>query len=454
MSTKVKRSYVKNIKSIEEFEATFNGMSAYIVAGNGKGKTTFLRILFDRINGETNNANILRRKDENGIAEIEFTDNNILRYTITPDGKEKLSFIYNGIEVKATKEILERYSSNVFNIDRFINAQPKEKQELLYKYFNIDIQEEKKALKDLISERRLFKNIIEEKGNVLKNINIHQREINVDELIKQRDSILQDYENKVNEINAQNKKNKEKYDQDFNKLFEQMLRYNDQQDVNRNKQEYISNAIIYLNKFLELETNDRIRAIVEEITDIFKTIPDPKEKKTIEQLKSYLGEFKEIPLPPKPDVSKIEKDIEEAKAFNMSLEKSKYQYETLKQEYDKLIVELNKTEDKIKAIEALIASKLKSANIPEGITFEEDTVLYKGYEISRKYLSQSELYILALKIGSMNLKELRTMYFDCSTLDKNSMAEILDFAVRNDLQLLIEKPDYESGELHYEVITN
>ena len=44
------------------------------------------------------------------------------------------------------------------------------------------------------------------------------------------------------------------------------------------------------------------------------------------------------------------------------------------------------------------------------------------------------------------------MHFDASFLDKNSLAEIQLWANENDLQLLIERPDYDGGDIQYKII--
>jgi hypothetical protein len=37
-------------------------------------------------------------------------------------------------------------------------------------------------------------------------------------------------------------------------------------------------------------------------------------------------------------------------------------------------------------------------------------------------------------------------------LDKNSLLEIEKWAVENDLQLLIERPDFDGGEIEYQIL--
>jgi hypothetical protein len=64
------------------------------------------------------------------------------------------------------------------------------------------------------------------------------------------------------------------------------------------------------------------------------------------------------------------------------------------------------------------------------------------------------LYIAGLKLASMNLGELKTVHFEASALDKKSLEEVERFANQIGLQLLIERPDYNGGEISYQLITN
>jgi hypothetical protein len=44
------------------------------------------------------------------------------------------------------------------------------------------------------------------------------------------------------------------------------------------------------------------------------------------------------------------------------------------------------------------------------------------------------------------------MHFDASFLDNNSLREVQEWAESKDLQLLIERPDMEGGDITYEII--
>lgn len=90
--------------------------------------------------------------------------------------------------------------------------------------------------------------------------------------------------------------------------------------------------------------------------------------------------------------------------------------------------------------------------MPEGIEITTDGILVDGFPLDRNQISTSKLYTSALKIASINLGEVRTLYFDASFLDRNTLTEIEQWAHANDLQLLIERPDWEGNEIRYEIL--
>lgn len=75
-----------------------------------------------------------------------------------------------------------------------------------------------------------------------------------------------------------------------------------------------------------------------------------------------------------------------------------------------------------------------------------------GFPLDRNQLSTSKLYTAALRIASMNLGEVKTLYFDASFLDNNSLRDIYQWAEAQDLQLLIERPDLDGGDIEYQLI--
>jgi hypothetical protein len=106
----------------------------------------------------------------------------------------------------------------------------------------------------------------------------------------------------------------------------------------------------------------------------------------------------------------------------------------------------------VKTIETERMNMIKSAKMPEGFGFSEDGITYNGLSFTREQLSSSGIYIAALKLAAMTLGDVRTLHFDASFLDKISLADIEAWAITEDLQLLIERPDFEGGEIEYQLL--
>jgi hypothetical protein len=108
----------------------------------------------------------------------------------------------------------------------------------------------------------------------------------------------------------------------------------------------------------------------------------------------------------------------------------------------------------VKKIEAERQAMIESAKFPEGISITADGITIDGFALDRNQISTSKLYTTALRIAAMNMGEVRTLYFDASFLDNKTLAGIEKWAQENDLQLLIEMPDREGGEISYELVEN
>jgi hypothetical protein len=77
---------------------------------------------------------------------------------------------------------------------------------------------------------------------------------------------------------------------------------------------------------------------------------------------------------------------------------------------------------------------------------------YEGFALDKNQLSKSAIYIAALKLGAMVVGEVRCLYFDASSLDNNNLSKVQKWAEGKGLQLLIERPDFDGGDITYELI--
>ena len=116
------------------------------------------------------------------------------------------------------------------------------------------------------------------------------------------------------------------------------------------------------------------------------------------------------------------------------------------------IKEVEKAENLVKDILKEKEDIIKASKLPQGFEITDDGITYTGLPFTKEQLSSSRIYIGALKLAAMAVGRVRTLHFDASFLDKNSLQEIENWAKQNDLQLLIERPDFEGGEIEYHII--
>jgi hypothetical protein len=140
----------------------------------------------------------------------------------------------------------------------------------------------------------------------------------------------------------------------------------------------------------------------------------------------------------------LQQKIEDIKNNNFAIKRR----EELKKASDNYF-EVN---EQIKKILSDKEEMIRLSDMPEGFGFSEDGITYNGLPFNKKSLSSSSLYIAALKLATRGLGEVKTLHFDASFLDKNSLMQVYEWAESNNLQLLIERPDFEGGEITYEII--
>jgi hypothetical protein len=452
---KINKAFVKNIKNIDEFEADLNGATAYIVGGNTKGKTTFCSFLINRLMGDKPDADVLKDKAKNGEASIKTNDGAEFRYTISPSGSEKIVYVYpNGNEVRATKEIINKYLPNkFFDINKFVTATPKEKIYILTKALGIDITEEQKRINDLIPvreeryrQKKAKQSLYEEFKAYLDMPLINS----IEELKAKKRGIIESYQKTVEEINKINKeiedRNKKRIEQEKLKIDE----YNEnikkiEQDIENLRNIYANIQKLHCKDDLTI-VSDVIKNKGMELKELLNKMGGYKTLK-IEEIE---GLEKQKEIPPMPNLAEIDAQIS---MFEDKLE-NRRKAEMYKKEFDESILAYEYICKEIEVLENKIKEKLQAVKLPREIKITAEGVFFKNLPVDEKHLSKSELYIVSLMLSSVNLKELRTLYFDCSPLDKNSMAAVLKWANENDLQLLIEKPDFDGGELRFEIIEN
>lgn len=412
--SKVKRITVLNLKAISGLTADFNGATCIITGRNNAGKSSFLRSLPDRLRGIKPDI-IVKSGESEGFAEWELTTGEKFHWsfdTKTAKG-ERLIFITTdnqGNELKGsiTQEIMKRYFPEIFDVDAFLQASPQKQKGMLEKLSGLDLSSINDHFKVAYDERTFAnKKLADAKANPTPiNPNLDTKETDIFD-IQQEIAGLElhnhKYANGVQKI------------ADLNKLL--------------TSQETEIKRLRTLLNTAEIEQ----KAIAKNIEIGEKWVADKANQ-------------------PKGDDASflLNKKLQDTIENNEAIKKNNL---AIKQKEDILSLEVNAKEHdkKVKAIELEKVKLIQQSNLPDGFDFTDDGILYNGYPFTKDQLSSSGIYIAALKLAAMSIGEVKTLHFDASFLDKVSLAEIEKWANENDLQLLIERPDFEAGEITYEL---
>jgi len=437
---KIKEIKVVNFKSIVDKQLDLSGCSAVITGGNNKGKSSILSGLIDRMRGEKPDI-IVREGSDKGSNTMVLTDDSKIEWRFT-EKSESLSYTTkDGIKQTSgvIKTIGERYFGKKFDIDNFLNSTPKEQTKELQRIVGLDFSD--------INER--YKITYEERTAANKEL---QRVISLDkkepEKVEKPD--IESLEKEKKSIIEKNNQTKEDWKKKNQEQREKILNFNAEQGEKASKYEITEGSYQLLLKHktgLWSECIDFDKA---------KRILDSTPKPIYENNELLIKEVKDIQEPEYKPLDAIEQKIKEAwgliRLFD-SYEKDLTTYKEWVEEGKQARKKANESDDKIKAIEQEKKDLIASAKMPSEFKITDDGILYNGLPLSNAQTSSSSKYIAALKLGLMVIGEIRSMYFDASYLDKNSLNDVYEWAKENDLQLLIERPDYEGGEIKYNIIS-
>jgi len=429
---KINKVQVTNLKAIESAEATFNGCHAIVTAGNGMGKTTMLRALIDRIRGQKPNI-LVHVGARKGDYVAELTDGSRIEWNFT-EKSERITYITKeGIKQTSgvIKSIGERIFGAAFDIDKFLYMQPAKQSKELQRLVGIDFSEIDNEIATAVEQRKDAKKELE--------MLIAQR-IEKPEPVDMPDTKA--LEKQLAEYREENRKVKELADINYKEDVAKVRKWN---EVVREKGE--------AKKAMIKERADLKNANYFSKYILFDEIDSEIDAYEVPGIKAE-------PTPPNPtliDTTDIERQINEA-----SYQKAKAEsYQTELKKYNEWLEVGKEARKKVDDLEGKVIElrgkkreMINSADIPEEFQFTDDGILYNELPLTKEQQATSSLYIAALKLGSMALGELQTMHFDASSLDKKNIDEILAWANKRELQLLIERPSYDGGEINYEIVEN
>lgn len=460
--SKVKKITVSNLKAVSSLTADFNGCTAILTGGNDKGKTTFLRGIFDRMRGVKADR-VLKDGETEGFAEAELTTGEKIKWEFNDKGKgfkEKLTYITEkDIKTSLTVDLRNRFAPEYFNVDKFLNDAPAKQRKTLQDIAGIDFTEIDNKYDIAYKERTIANSKVYDTVALFNNAAVPEdvKYIDISELLIKKDNIRND----LNKLYVHNKSINDGLRKKWN------LDCVEINNKNSKSCEIERSRVESFNKKVATDTNDYNKAY-DALQSLISLGYKGDAEKFVSKMASAIddeisyNEPELIPLPvePKyidelPDNSQllsIEKQIEEAHETNRKFS-LRQEWEKLKSLKDKAIEIAEKANECVKSIENDRLELIKTANLPEGFSFTDEGISYNNMAFTREQLSSSGIYIAALKLASMNIGEIRMLHFDASFLDKKSLSEIELWANKNDLQLLIERPNFEGGEIEYQILT-
>lgn len=403
---KIKKITVSNLKAVSSITADFNGCTAIITGGNNKGKSSLLKSLPERLRGHKPDM-VLKQGEKEGFAEWELTTGEKFIWSFD-EKKEKLTFITErNIKTSLTKDICTHYFPPLFDVDAFLSSTPAKQKAVLQKLTGIDFTEIDLLFKQAYEERTWAnKKLAEEKAKLQL----------IDPFVPAEELPTEELEKEIAGIDSHNQRVV-----DFKARLQEkgnMVADNDKEIMEL--QEKIKGII------------EKNRIIEEDIAKGNAWLTDDKNKLKLnaEELKKQLADLKEQ----NKEIVQNNKNKDQQSVVENAEQNAKH------------------ADESVKRIEAEKLEVIKNASMPDGFGFSDDGITYNGFEFTKEQLSSSGIYIAALKLAALGLGEVKTLHFDASYLDKNSLAEIEQWAVDNDLQLLIERPDFEGGEIEYQLV--
>lgn len=399
---KINKIRVHNFKAVENETLDFSGLSAIITAKNNSGKTSVLRGMIDRFRGEKPQI-IVKQGQEKGFNVLELTDGSRIEWKFT-EKSESFAYITSEGMKKTTgviQALSDKYFGTSFDIDKFLNLSAKEQEKKLLALLGVDLEGIDARYKIAYENRR-------DLNRDLKTIISEARERPV-EVQKIDITPLQAKVKSIEEHNSRAGVLESKYKREAELL--------------KSIKDQLSGSV-----FEDFFDNARAEQALNELKN---DIPDKK------------------------DIDAVRTELEEAKMNNVRFES----YKTNLKQYEDWVKRgkearrlAEEADREVKRIEAERTELLENANLPDDFSFDESGLLFRGFPLSNSQLSTSSKYIAALKLARIGLGELQTLHFDASTLDNESLSEVQGWASAEGLQLLIERPDYDGGEIKVEIL--
>lgn len=414
---KIQKVSIKKFKVLENFEADIMGNNIFIMGDNAQGKSSMIQFLKIALGDQSNippdatgEGVVVASKDGgNYTLKVKFKDNKPVVEVTSPDG---LKDSRKGTIAALTGAI-------GFDIDEFVSLSKtvsgKKKQVEIYKSFlDAEIIKELDTyaanVKSLEADRT---EIGREEKRLRALVESHPLRNEID-LSKFKDV---DTAALMDSLNAANKKNES---------------IKDVKSKIEAKKLDIAN---YETKIAELE----------------KEIEALKVKKIDTQGEITKGNVW-LTANTTIDTTDIQQQIESASETNKKSASAR-QLKADQEAHAKALEEYGESTANIESQRQTISDTIKQMDTPvEGLSFDEDTLIYKGVPVSEASLSTSEIMELGLLMKLAENKELGILFLERGeSLGAKRLKDIQEMAAKNNMQLIVEQVE-RGKSLHIEIM--
>lgn len=396
MAQRIEKVSIENFKGISKKDIELNGNHIYLVGPNGGGKTSFIDAAF----GQVKCVKPLKDGEKKGKVDI-IIDDYIIEFTFTEKNQKPRLNIFdkNGRPQKTPATLFKKlFGVQDFQINDFLNQPNSKKIDFIKEIIGIDWTEVDTKYQSLYDERTFLNRKIKECDGRLGAV----------ELV-----------NETEEINTIN----------ISQKIEKALGINSKVDRGV---EFVKTSII---------KKDEIRSKILELEkELIST------QKSIDKSQDWLDNN------PYQDVEPLRDEFARAVEINTKISASNSAKKEI-EENKRNISKVEEIEKEMLEIQSLKKEELESSKMPvKGLSFDNDVLTLDGLPFESNQINEARKIIAALEIQYALKGDVSIARLEGSLLDKKSMDQVIEWADKNNIQLFVEKVDFEGEELKIEVI--
>lgn len=462
---KVSKFIIQNYKSVRgTHEYVPAGSSFFLIGGNGVGKTSVGHALMDMLTKSLPSKPITDG-EKTGYMEFTFTNGSKFLGRFVDGKKPQLEFITpEGYNVGSPKELLQQLAGEGmdFSIDDMLKMAPAPLRKKLEAVAGLDLTdlnlrykmkyderalanaklrdqqgriepyEMKYAQMELVQASSLINRIQEMNSNLSAWNNAESRTAEIQAKIEEKTLAAERLRSSITEtLPKASKAAQDKYED----------------DLNRAKIEYDRQVEIAKKNFSD--ANQRIQDDAKNLE-----AQAAKHLDEVEQLKTQLNPAATLPPKPAPEeVQALQAELQNLEETNRKIEHAKKMHSEFLyyEELEKQAAALN---DEVNALNAEKEAKIKASPLPAtGLAFDSDgNLTIDGFPFEDNQISASRKLIAGIEIASSMLGQIKYLHIDGAALDHASADYVLAFAESKGLQLCIERPEWDGGELKMEIV--